>query len=115
MHQLACCNATQQHCVQGEVSSGTAYLRSVGLFDVDVAIEGLVLLVRQQDRPGIIATIAQRLFKDNVNVSFMTVGRMSKGDDAIMCIGVDSPPSQQTLKEMTQIDGIIECGLFNDL
>jgi ACT domain/D-3-phosphoglycerate dehydrogenase intervening domain len=99
--------------VQGRVTSGTAYLTKVGRFDVDVALEGRVLLVRQQDRPGLIAAVASALAKDGVNVSFMTVGRIDKGSDAIMCIGVDSEPAASVLTELTKVDGIIECGLFN--
>ena len=81
--------------MQGHVTGGTPYLTKVGRFDVDVAIEGKVLLVRQQDRPGLIASVATKLAADEINVSFMTVGRLDKGSDAIMCIGVDSDPSQK--------------------
>lgn len=95
------------------MTNGTAYLTQVGQFEVDVAIEGKVLLVRQQDRPGLIAAVAQALAAEGVNVSFMTVGRMSKGEDAIMCIGVDTPPSGETLTAINKVEGIIECGLFD--
>jgi predicted regulator of amino acid metabolism with ACT domain len=100
--------------VQGRVTNGVAYLTHLGQFDVDVAIEGMVLLVRQQDRPGLVAAVANALAGEGVNVSFMTVGRVEKGKDAIMCIGVDSSPSQEMLEQIEAVDGIIECGLFND-
>jgi D-3-phosphoglycerate dehydrogenase len=100
--------------VQGQVNKGTAYLTRLGEFDVDVAIEGMVLLVRQQDRPGLVAAVATALAEEGVNVSFMTVGRVERGKDAIMCIGVDSAPSPEKLKQIEGVDGVIECGLFND-
>ena len=90
-----------------------AYLNKVGKFDVDVAIEGNVLMVRQQDRPGLIAAVAQELASDQINVSFMSVGRQQKGTDAMMCIGVDSAPSKGVLSAIEKIDGVEECGLFN--
>ena len=56
-----------------------AYLTRVGNFEVDVAIEGRVVLTRQKDQPGVIAVVAQVLAEDNVNVAYMTVSRVSKG------------------------------------
>ena len=100
--------------MQGRVVDGVPYLTRVGRFEVDVAIEGLVLLVRQQDRPGLIASVSAALAEDAVNVAFMTVGRVEKGADAVMCIGVDSEPSDNALKAIEAIDGIYEAGLFND-
>jgi hypothetical protein len=43
----------------------------------------------------------------------MTVG-FFKGKDAIMCIGADSATSPEKLKQVEDVDGIIEYGLFND-
>lgn len=65
--------------LQGKVVNDTAYLTQVGTFEVDVAIEGRVVLTRQKDQPGLIAGVAQVLAEDNVNVAYMTVSRLSKG------------------------------------
>ena len=65
--------------MQGKVVNDVAYLTTVGMFEVDVAIEGRVLLVRQKDQPGLIAAVAKVLAEDNVNVAYMTVSRTIKG------------------------------------
>lgn len=39
------------------------------------ALQGYVLLVRQEDRPGIIAAVSTILGKADINISFMTVTR----------------------------------------
>lgn len=101
--------------MQGRVANDVAYLTQIGGFEVDIAIEGRVVLVRQQDQPGLIAAVANVLAEDNVNVAYMTVSRVTKGETAIMCLGVDSAPSAEALARLPQIDGIIECGLFKDL
>lgn len=41
---------------------------------VPAPMQGYVLLVRQQDRPGIIAAVSAILGREDVNISFMTVG-----------------------------------------
>ena len=57
--------------------------------------QGEVLLVRQIDQPGIIASVSSELAAAEVNISFMTVARQVKGVEAIMAIGVDSTPSAE--------------------
>jgi len=37
-----------------------------------------VLLIRQSDQPGIVAGVSTLLAKDDVNISFMSVGRTGK-------------------------------------
>ena len=63
----------QQCCKVGESppSRHTAPLPS--------CVQGSVLLTRQQDKPGIVASVTTQLAKDDVNISFMTVGRSGKG------------------------------------
>ena len=49
--------------------------------------------MRQTDQPGIIAAVSSEFAKAAINISFMTVSRVSKGREAIMAIGVDETPS----------------------
>lgn len=65
--------------MQGKVVNDVAYLTTVGTFEVDVAIEGRVLLVRQRDQPGLIAAVAGVLAEEQINVAYMTVSRDKKG------------------------------------
>lgn len=49
--------------VEGVVKGGKdAFITKVGRFDVDLSVEGIVILVRQSDRPGIIAGLALSLY-----------------------------------------------------
>ena len=48
----------------------------------------------QTDRPGIIAAVSSVLAKGNVNISFMTLTRYGRGQDAIMALGLDDKPDQ---------------------
>ena len=51
----------------------------------------------QTDRPGLIAAVSTVLAKNSINISFMTVTRLGRGQDAIMAIGLDEKPSQVNL------------------
>lgn len=81
--------------LEGGIRSGLPCITKTGEFDVEVSMEGVVCLFRQVDQPGLIAAIAAILAEANINVSFMTVCRSGKGQEAIMAIGVDDEPSSE--------------------
>ena len=60
--------------LEGKVKEGIPYLSKVGSFDVDVSLEGNVILCRQVDQPGMIGAVGNILGEGNINISFMSVG-----------------------------------------
>lgn len=94
--------------VEGRVKDGVPHLTKVGSFDVDVSLEGSLILCRQVDQPGMIGTVGSILGEQNVNVSFMSVGRVAPRKHAVMAIGVDDEPGKETLKKIGEIQAIEE-------
>ncbi|VVA99236.1 unnamed protein product [Arabis nemorensis] len=94
--------------VQGMVKDGVPHLTKVGSFEVDVSLEGSIILCRQVDQPGMIGTVGRILGESNVNVSFMSVGRIAPRKQAVMAIGVDDMPSKETLKKIGEIPAVEE-------
>jgi hypothetical protein len=81
--------------VEGTVRSNTPYLTKIGGFDVDLSVQGSVLLCRQRDQPGIVGAVGTTLAKGNINISFMTVCRTTRNEEAIMAIGIDDEPTAE--------------------
>jgi len=75
---------------------------------VDVSLEGSLILCRQVDQPGMIGSVGSVLGEENVNVSFMSVGRIAPRKHAVMAIGVDEEPSKGTLTKIGEIQAIEE-------
>nr|XP_043623729.1 D-3-phosphoglycerate dehydrogenase 1, chloroplastic [Erigeron canadensis] len=100
--------------VEGKVKDGVPHLTKVGAFEVDVSLEGNIILCRQVDQPGMIGIVGSILGEENVNVSFMSVGRIAPRKQAIMAIGVDEPPSKAALKRIGEIPAVEEF-VFLDL
>ncbi|KAF6266588.1 D-isomer specific 2-hydroxyacid dehydrogenase [Scenedesmus sp. NREL 46B-D3] len=100
--------------VEGTVKNGTPYLTKVGGFDVELAMQGSVLLCRQRDQPGIVGNVGMALAKSNINISFMTVCRTSRHEEAIMAIGIDDEPTDQTLVDIKDVKGVEEVAVFKD-
>ncbi|XP_031481394.1 D-3-phosphoglycerate dehydrogenase 1, chloroplastic-like [Nymphaea colorata] len=94
--------------VEGKVKDGIPHLTLVGSFSVDVSLEGNLILCRQVDQPGMIGKVGSILGDENVNVSFMSVGRIAPRKHAIMAIGVDEEPEKSTLKKIGDIPAIEE-------
>jgi len=94
--------------VEGKVKDGIPHLTKVGSFEVDVSLEGSLILCRQVDQPGMIGTVGSILGEQNVNVSFMSVGRIAPRKHAVMAIGVDEEPGKETLKKIGDIPAIEE-------
>ncbi|KAL5698102.1 hypothetical protein ACHQM5_029181 [Ranunculus cassubicifolius] len=94
--------------VEGKVKDAVPHLTKVGSFDVDVSMEGNLILCKQVDQPGMIGQVGTILAEANVNVSFMSVGRIAPRKQAVMAIGVDEKPSKETLKKIGEIPAIEE-------
>ncbi|KAK4752145.1 hypothetical protein SAY87_020943 [Trapa incisa] len=94
--------------VEGRIKDGIPHLTKVGPFEVDVSLEGSIILCRQVDQPGMIGSVGSILGEENVNVSFMTVSRIAPTKQAVMTIGVDDQPSKEALKRIGDIPAIEE-------
>ena len=66
-----------------------------------------ILIVPHENKPCMIAQVATVIGKDNINISKMHVAD-NTGDDplSIMLINIDSPVSSETLKQISEINGI---------
>ena len=94
--------------VEGKVKDKTPYLSKVGNFGVDISLEGSVILSRQDDQPGMIGKVGSILGGENVNISFMTVGRTGRRKKAVVAIGVDEEPNQQVLHKIQSLPAVEE-------
>ncbi|CAL5001832.1 unnamed protein product [Urochloa decumbens] len=94
--------------LEGRVKYGVPHLTLVGPYEVDVSLEGNLILCRQIDQPGMIGKVGNILGQRNVNISFMSVGRTFRGKQAIMAIGVDEEPDKETLEKIGGIPAVEE-------
>ncbi|KAJ8486258.1 hypothetical protein OPV22_018743 [Ensete ventricosum] len=101
-------SGTGEITVEGRVKDGIPHLTKVGSFQVDASMEGSLILCRQVDQPRMIGTVGTILGEQNVNVSFMSVGRIAPRKHAVMAIGVDEEPTKQALQKIGDIPAIEE-------
>lgn len=94
--------------VEGRVKDGKPHLTKVGSFRVDVSLEGSLILCQQVDKPGIIGKVGSILGRENVNINYMSVGRIAPWKLAVMTIGVDEEPSGEALKKIGELPDLEE-------
>ncbi len=76
-------------------------------FAVEVIPEGDMLLISNNDRPGVIGNIGTLLGRNNINISRMQFGREKAGGRAISVVGTDTPVSKEILSELERLPNIL--------
>jgi D-3-phosphoglycerate dehydrogenase len=72
-------------------------------FDIEVALKGDLVILKNRDVPGVIGSIGSILAKHNVNIADFSLARNSKAQ-AIAVILVDSIVNDVTLNELLQLE-----------
>jgi D-3-phosphoglycerate dehydrogenase len=76
--------------------------------EVDTVPEGLVLMVRNEDTPGIVGRVGTLLGERGINIARMGLGRKPGSGRAIMLIAVDSEVPGDLLARLGELPGIRE-------
>ena len=83
---------------------GHDFLRLVrlGEYQLDAYLDGLMLIYRHKDVPGLIGAIGTTFGKHQVNISHMALGREKNepGGNAVAVLNLDNEPSAAALKEV---------------
>ena len=66
----------------------------------------MMLFTSHHDKPGVVAKVAGILSKHDINISNMSLARVSVRENAVMVMGVDDPLSPPILNELDGLSGI---------
>lgn len=67
---------------------------------VEIPINGVLLLLNNSDRPGIVGHLGTLLGKHQVNIASMSLSRDTAGSDAFTVLNLDSEPPAAVLAEL---------------
>ncbi len=76
-------------------------------FYMEAKPEGYLLLCSNVDRPGMLAAVSSVLAKANINIAGLSLGRSGVGQDALTVMNLDSHASDEVLKEISGLNGIL--------
>ncbi len=82
----------------------------IDAYHVNFIPKGHYIVSLHEDKPGVIGRVGTLFGKNNINIAGMIVGRTGDkpGGVQLMLLLVDDPPSDDVLREMTKLDGIID-------
>ena len=85
---------------------GNQFLRLVRLdeFHFEAYLDGLLLIYRHRDVPGLIGYIGNILGQNNVNIAHMALGRKQDrpGGASVAVLNLDTEPSAEALSQVLQ-------------
>ena len=96
-------------------SLGGGRIRVNSIDGLEAAFSGdcPTLIIRNEDRPGIVSEVSYALSRHGANIATMQLYRDRRGGLAVMVIECDDPLSAQLRDELAALDGVVRCTYLN--
>ncbi len=75
--------------------------------NLEASPEGILLIIENQDRPGMVGSIGTLLAKHKINIGSMSLSRGNQGGNALSVYNLDSTPADETIKAIEAEAGIL--------
>jgi len=95
--------------VTGSVFGGTQ-LRIIEIdgFNIEITPRGAVLVIFNEDKPGVIGAVGTICGKHNINICTMGVGQKPNEQKAILAVSLDKEPDAKVVEELRKLDFVNE-------
>lgn len=105
---VAAVSGEERRSVGGTFFSSRAHPRVVRINSqpVEIIPEGVLLLLRNTDRPGMVGHIGSMLGQAGVNIGSMSLHRDQEGGKALTVLNLDSVPPEAVLQQMADDEAI---------
>ena len=77
-------------------------------YQIDVSPIGQMLLIQNNDIPGVVGKVGSMLGANNVNIAEFILSRKSSGNKAYSIIKIDESVSEQILEDLSSLDEVID-------
>ncbi len=77
-------------------------------FHVEMTPQGTVLVIFNDDRPGVIGAVGTVLGKHSINIGTMGVGQKLELQKAVLAVSLDKEPDAATIEELRKLDFVNE-------
>ncbi|MDQ6959229.1 MAG: phosphoglycerate dehydrogenase [Mariprofundaceae bacterium] len=75
--------------------------------EVEIAPQGNLIFIQNEDRPGVIAAIGSILAEANINIGDFRLGRREDTSNAVALVQVDTSPDEDVLDKLASLPHII--------
>ncbi len=77
-------------------------------FNIEITPKGTVLVIFNEDRPGVIGAVGTICGKHHINICTMGVGQKMQEQKAILAVSLDREPDTKAVKELAKLDFVNE-------
>ena len=92
--------------VGGAFFGATPRIVNINSRPVEARPHGVVLVLENTDRPGIVGRVGTLLGEDGVNIATMSLSRNEAGGTALTVLNLDTAPSEQLLRDIRASEDI---------
>jgi D-3-phosphoglycerate dehydrogenase len=95
--------------VTGSVFGGSL-LRIIEIdgFKIEVTPQGAVLVIFNDDKPGVIGAVGTVCGKHDINICTMGVGQKPEEQKAVLAVSLDKEPDEKAIEELGKLDFVNE-------
>jgi D-3-phosphoglycerate dehydrogenase len=95
--------------VTGSVFGGTLpRIIEIDGFNIEMTPQGAVLVIFNDDRPGVIGVVGTVCGKHNINICTMGVGQKPTEQKAILAVSLDKEPDAKVIQEISKLEFVNE-------
>ncbi|HUW18540.1 MAG TPA: phosphoglycerate dehydrogenase [Sedimentisphaerales bacterium] len=89
---------------------GQTLLRIIEIdgFHIEMTPQGAVLVIFNDDRPGVIGAVGTVCGRHNINICTMGVGQKPEEQKAVLAVSLDKEPGAEAVEELTKLDFVNE-------
>ncbi|MBN2457392.1 MAG: phosphoglycerate dehydrogenase [Sedimentisphaerales bacterium] len=94
---------------------GETLLRIIEIdgFKIEMTPQGAVLVIFNDDKPGVIGAVGTVCGRHNINICTMGVGQKLQEQKAILAVSLDKKPDESTVEELRKLDFVNEIYVCN--
>lgn len=98
-----------EHSVGGTLAGADQHPRVVMVdgFEFELRPAQNMLVVRNDDRPGMVGSVGMALADAGINIADMSLGRSADRTNALMVIATDQPVPEATQRSLAQVPGML--------
>lgn len=75
-------------------------------YPIELKIEGDIVLYRNEDKPGMLASVSSALAQQNINIAALSLGRNTQIQDAVTALVVDKRLDEHELNSIVNLSGV---------
>lgn len=98
---------TQKMVISGNsIGAGNVLITNINNFSVNLSGEYNSLVLVYKDKSGILSKVSGIIQNENINIAELIIERSAKGEEASMCISLDSALNYSIVQKIKRIDNI---------